>query len=43
MDTRALPGVSPYATFLANGEDRFVEWDLEWFRTKRVGLEPALR
>jgi Phosphotransferase enzyme family len=36
-------GVSPYATFLANDEDRFVEWDLEWFRANRPELERALR
>jgi Phosphotransferase enzyme family len=36
-------GVSPYATFLANDEDRFVEWDLEWFRANRPELEGALR
>jgi Phosphotransferase enzyme family len=36
-------GFSPYATFLANDEDRFVEWDLEWFRANRPALERALR
>lgn len=36
-------GVSPYATFLANDEDRFVEWDLEWFRAYRPALERALQ
>lgn len=42
MREEGAQGVSPYATFLANGEDRFVQWDLDWFRANRAGLELAL-
>lgn len=36
-------GISPYRTFLVNGQDRVVRRNLEWLRTNRRQLERALQ
>jgi len=38
---RGSAGVSPFATFLANGENEFLELDLAWFRANRRALRAA--
>jgi hypothetical protein len=40
---RGSSGVSPFATFLANGEDEYLGLDLAWFRANRQALTAALR